>query len=239
MDVQIVGEGATSIVAVHGIQGTRAAWLPVARRLAGQARFVLPNLRGRGSAARGSAVVDYDLEAYAGDLAEVVAAHVGNAGFLLAGWSMGVSVALAYLGLRPGARPDGLVLVSGSPCLQQTRWFTGEGKDLIANVAARERRLGLTEAADHDAVAHTWRAISRTDQRPALAALDHPALVLHGREDEDCPWSHARWLAQGLPRARLAIVEGAGHSLLKEATETVASEISHFIARIERNKEHA
>lgn len=40
VDVRIVGEGPAIIVALHGIQGTRAAWQPVARELAGKARFV-------------------------------------------------------------------------------------------------------------------------------------------------------------------------------------------------------
>lgn len=239
MDVRIVGQGSRLVVALHGIQGTRAAWEPVAQRLQQQARFVLPNLRGRGAALRGFEAADYTLERYAADACEVIARHAGGTPFLLAGWSMGVSVALEYLRLGRGPRPEGLILLSGSPCLAQLRWFSGEAEALLAEVAARERRLGLSAAADHDAVACTWSAISNTDQRPALAAMDLPALVLHGREDEECPWAHAAWLAEGLPQARLVTVEGAGHSLLTQATARVADEIGHFIARTGHTEEHA
>ena len=239
MDVRIMGQGSTTVVALHGIQGTRAAWQPLAQRLAPKARFVLPNLRGRGAAVRAAGPDGYGLQAYASDAAEVIERHVGQAPFVLAGWSMGVSVALELLARRPEMRPQGLVLLSGTPCLCLASWFTGEGVQLAAEVAARERRLGLTDAADHDAVAWTWAAIRATDQRPLLAAIDVPALVLHGSADEDSPWPHGRRLAQGLPRAALVTLPGAGHSLLSAATDTVAQEIEQFIARVARPEETA
>jgi pimeloyl-ACP methyl ester carboxylesterase len=239
MDVRIMGQGSTTVVALHGIQGTRAAWQPVAQRLASRARFVLPNLRGRGAAVRAAGQGGYGLQAYASDAAEVIEQHVGQAPFVLAGWSMGVSVALELLTRRPELRPQGLVLLSGTPCLSLASWFTAEGARLTAEVAARERRLGLVEAADHDAVAWTWAAIRGNDQRPLLARIDVPALVLHGSADEDSPWLHGRWLAEGLPRATLVTLPGAGHSLLSAATDTVAQEIERFIARLARPEETA
>lgn len=237
MDVRIMGQGSTTVVALHGIQGTRAAWQPVAQRLVSKARFVLPNLRGRGAAVRAAGAAEHGLQAYANDAAEVIERHVGQAPFVLAGWSMGVSVALELLSRRPALRPQGLVLLSGTPCLCLASWFTGEGAQLAAEVAARERRLGLLEAADHDAVASTWAAICATDQRPLLARIDVPTLVLHGSADEDSPWLHGRWLAEGLPRATLVTLPGAGHSLLSAATDTVAHEIEQFIARLARSKQ--
>jgi pimeloyl-ACP methyl ester carboxylesterase len=239
MDVQITGQGRMTVVALHGIQGTRAAWQPVAQQLASKAHFVLPNLRGRGAAVRAAGLSGYGLQAYADDAAEVIERHVGAAPLVLAGWSMGVSVALELLQRRPDLRPQGLVLLSGTPCLRLASWFTGEGAQLRAEVAARERRLGLGEAADHDAVAWTWAAIRATNQRPCLERIDVPALVLHGSADEDSPWEHGRWLSEGLPRATLVTLPGAGHSLLSAATDTVAQDIEQFIARVARHEETA
>ncbi|WP_343051783.1 alpha/beta fold hydrolase [Pseudaquabacterium terrae] len=230
LDIECLGRG-PRVLALHGIQGTRAAWLPVARRLAAHARFVLPNLRGRGRAPRGRGPGDYTLDAYAGDAAAAIERHAAGAPYFLAGWSMGVSVALALLDRRPELRPAGLILLSGTPCLAQARWFDGEGAALLAAVAAREHRLGLLQAADHDAVAFTWRAICLTDQRPLLPRIDGPALLLHGSADTDSPHEHARWLAEGLPQARLVTLAGAGHALLTEHTERVAAEIESFLAQ--------
>lgn len=225
MDVIRVGNGPVTVVALHGIQGTRAAWLPLARALADDATFVLPNLQGRGAAPRPADADGYTLAAYAGSVRAVVERHVADRPFVLAGWSMGVSVALQYAARHAGAlAPCGLLLLSGTPCLRDTRWFRATADDrLMAEISAREKRLALTEAADHAAVAHTWRQIRDSDQRDLLAGLAMPALVIHGREDGDCPWPHAEALAQALPAARLAPLDDAGHSLLTANTGAVAA----------------
>lgn len=238
MDVRIEGAGLPCIVALHGIQGTRSSWSPVVDALAGEARFVLPNLRGRGSAMRGASAADYGLVGYAADATEAIVEHAGRP-FFLAGWSMGVSVVLEYLRLGLGPRPDGLILLSGTPCLAQVKWFRGKGAELRADVVAREARLGLLDAADRDAVAMTWSAIAGTDQRPALASIDVPTLVLHGRDDEDSPWSHAGWLVDGLPNARLVTLDGVGHGVLAQASARVADEMRTFLAATARTRQFA
>ncbi|MDB5776891.1 MAG: hypothetical protein JWP38_3024 [Herbaspirillum sp.] len=233
MDILEIGQGSATIVAVHGIQGTRASWLPIAEQLSEQARWILPNLRGRGRAERGFGPADYTLDSYAAELAAVIAERAATGPLYLAGWSMGVSVALAYLS-RPDARvPDGLFLLSGSPALNQTHWFTTtEPQALRKEIAERERRLGLREAADHDAVAWTWQAISPTSQRALLPSIAIPTRILHGSADDDSPPQHAEWLRQGLPNASLCMFEGAGHGILMAPSSSrVAAEIQQFIHR--------
>lgn len=232
MDIERRGHGPALVIALHGIQGTRASWSTIADALAPECRTLLPNLRGRGAALRGQGPQDYTLDAFAGDVQAVVAQEVGDEPFVLAGWSMGVSVALQYLRLGGAAMPQGLVLLSGSPWLAATHWFMGEGDALLAEVAARERRLALREAADHDAVAWTWQAIRQTDQRGLLAAVRIPTLILHGNADEDSPPEHGRWLADGIPGARLQTLDGAGHSLLTQNINAVAKSLREFLQDI-------
>lgn len=288
-DVLCVGEGPVTVVALHGIQGTRGAWLPLARQLADRCTFILPNLPGRGTAAAPPDARDCSLEAYAAVVARVIethvvaraavcadshtgtqtgahtGAHTGThtaAPFVLAGWSMGVSVALAYLrqgrhaaqrhagpGVGTGAAranvappmPAALLLVSGTPCLRQVAWFASPGDAALADppltglpptepaptllddIAARERRLGLAEAAGHRTVAWTWMAIRRTDQRAELAAVNCPTLVVHGSADHDCPLAHGTMLAEGIAGAELLVLQGAGHSVLTERTADIAA----------------
>ena len=231
MDTITLGDGPNTVVALHGIQGTRDAWLPVAKQLSSHARFILPNLRGRGSAVRCASVQDYSLREYAHDVEEVVRSTLDGRPFVLAGWSMGVSVALQYVANASGPQPHQLVLLSGTPKLCDARWFIGEGDDLMNEIANREARLGLRNAADHKAVALTWRAICQTDQRPILRNVKQPTLVVHGCEDEDSPWDHAIELSSELPNAKLISIEGAGHSLLTANTARICDELMQFFEK--------
>lgn len=230
MDIVREGSGALRIVAVHGIQGTRAVWRPVAGQMRDEATFVLPNLRGRGSAARGTQPADYSLEAYAEDLAQIVDASTAGEPYCLAGWSMGVTVSLAALPLL-ARRPERLILISGSPALCALQWFrASDGAALDAEIAAREARLGLADAADHDAVAFTWRALRGTDQRGVLANIDTPTLIVHGDGDDESPIEHAHWLRDGLPNAQLHAIAGGGHGVLTENTAEVVPAMRRFLS---------
>ncbi len=234
MSAEIIGNKGPLVVALHGIQGTCAAWRPIAMMLDGRARFVLPNLRGRGDALRGRTVQDYGLPAFADDVRQVIARQVpAGVPYYVAGWSMGVSVALEWLAAAGGPLPRGLILASGTPCLAQVRWFDGEGDALLANVAERQRRLGLVQAADPDAVALTWQAIRDGDQRPLLPGVRLPTLVVHGRDDDDCSWPLAQELAAGIAGARLLLLDGVGRGVLAQATRPVADAMNDFITELE------
>ncbi|WP_024538745.1 alpha/beta fold hydrolase [Comamonas badia] len=236
-DVVELGDGLLRVVALHGIQGTRDSWVPVATRLADAARWVLPNLRGRGAAPRGRGTADYALDPYAGDVRAVVARHVPpGVPWVLAGWSMGVSVALQYLIRDAGPRPAGLLLLSGTPALCEAPWFkASEPGALLAEISAREEALGLRVAADREAVAATWTAIRATDQRPHLKDISIPALVIHGRQDADSPWAHAVQLAQSLPAARLLTLEDGGHGIPSSHADPIAAVARGFFTELKRD----
>ncbi|WP_244222702.1 alpha/beta fold hydrolase [Cupriavidus lacunae] len=247
-DVVEVGWGPVRVVAVHGIQGTRSTWLPLADSMADTCTFVLPNLPGRGHAPRPRCPEDYTLDAFAALLRQTIADHAADGPFVLAGWSMGVSVVLAYLAMARQTpslpNPVGLVLVSGTPQLNAVQWFESFAPDpLLEEIAAREHRLGLREAADHRSVAWTWRALRETDQRAGLCAIDCPTLIIHGSEDEDCPVSHAAAMAEKIPDAVLVVLDGAGHSVLTQNTGEVAATLRahwpHLTRRISLTEQHA
>lgn len=235
MDVIETGHGTATIVAVHGIQGTRASWSPLASMMDAEARFVLPNLRGRADAARGAGTRDYTLDGFADDLEQAVRTRVGVGPFILAGWSMGVSVSLQYLARPNVPRPRGVLLMSGTPTLERARWFTAQGAALVDEIAERERRLALVAPADRQAVAWTWEAIRGSNQIGLLGAVREPVLIVHGRDDEDSPYSHAETLAASLPDATLVGLPGIGHSILKDATADVAHHLRAFLARLDRS----
>lgn len=226
--------GARPIIALHGIQGTHASWLPVAQASRSQHDWILPDLRGRGLARRGQRQEDYTLDGFAQDVCAALDKLAPRQPFVLAGWSLGVSIVL-HTCLRlldeGAALPDALVLISGSPSLQRTQWFRARKPDeLLTEIALRERRLGLREAAGHQDVAWTWQANRHSDQLSELHRISIPCLLIHGEQDEDCPLSHARQLEQGLPCPTLQVLPGAGHSVLSTHAADIARLTDDFLS---------
>jgi pimeloyl-ACP methyl ester carboxylesterase len=72
------------------------------------------------------------------------------------------------------------------------------------------------------------RGIRDLDLRPRLAEIGAPALVVHGVDDHIFPLREAEALARGLPRARLAAIEGAGHFAFVTRRARVVEELRRF-----------
>ncbi|HEV3129516.1 MAG TPA: alpha/beta fold hydrolase [Solirubrobacteraceae bacterium] len=102
------GDG-PAVVAVHGITGNGQAWRVVGRALAGQARLLAVDLRGRGQSRELPG--PYGLDAHVRDLLAVLDAHdLGRPVFV--GHSLGAYI-VARLGARHPDRVSALVLVDG------------------------------------------------------------------------------------------------------------------------------
>ena len=221
-----------TIIAIHGIQGTHRSWLPVVQASQASHSWCTPDLRGRAKAARGASLEDYALDCFVQDLRSSIDALPQDAPYVLAGWSLGVSIVLqSYLTLlkEQASLPKALILLSGTASLKNTQWFHAqETSALLQEIAEREQRLGLTEAAGHQDVAWTWLANRHHDLYEQLPDIQIPALLIHGEQDQDCPLSHAQLLAQNLAQARLHILPNAGHSILGSHSAQIASLIDNF-----------
>ncbi|MET1232605.1 MAG: alpha/beta hydrolase [Candidatus Limnocylindrales bacterium] len=126
-----------TVVVVHGLLATAWTWAPVARRLAGRARVLAPDLRGHGlsESPRGG----YDLDSLAFDVLTVLTANglgpdVGGPPVVVVGHGFGAQVAAWAAHLRPAA-VTGLVLVDGG-------W---EELEAALRVDAAEFQRGLDE----------------------------------------------------------------------------------------------
>ena len=107
------GRGAPVVLAAHGITASHRAWAAVAAVAADELTIVAPDLRGRGDSAVLAGGVGMDR--HARDLAAVLD-NVGVSEAVVAGHSMGGSVAVAFANLFP-QRTRGVVLVDGGPAL--------------------------------------------------------------------------------------------------------------------------
>lgn len=64
-----------------------------------------------------------------------------------------------------------------------------------------------------------------------LEQIEHETLVISGDDDPLIPVANAKMLARRIPRARLEIVERAGHLFLWDDAENLAARIESFLSR--------
>ncbi|MFB7616437.1 alpha/beta fold hydrolase [Kitasatospora sp. NPDC056181] len=102
--------GAPTVVAVHGITANGLAWFEVARRLAGRATLLAPDLRGRGASRAVSGL--YGLARHADDVAALIT-ELGLGPTVVVGHSMGAWITALTAVRHPGL-VSRVVLVDGA-----------------------------------------------------------------------------------------------------------------------------
>ena len=159
------------------------------------------------------------------------------------GHSLGGTVAIFFAANYPD-RVDRVVLAGSAisiPCWFPVLMIPGPGEVFLAS----QEVFGPTFSPDHRAqaiaayrirgtrvallhyVRHSLfeaRALSR-----AVAAVRAKVLQLHGTVDEEVSFSAAERLQSQLRDSRLVPIEGAGHFLMHDAPERLASEVEAFL----------
>ncbi len=93
-----------------------------------------------------------------------------------------------------------------------------EDKTLTGAIMDMAARVG------RDAYVRQQAAImNRVDSRPSLGMIKCPALVICGRQDALTPVAMSEEIAQGIPGAKLEVVEDCGHMSTMERPEQVAA----------------
>jgi len=90
--------------------------------------------------------------------------------------------------------------------------------------------LGMAERIGSDAFIRQQTAIlSRPDSLAGLAAIGVPTLVAGGRQDSITPPEILREIADGIPGAKLVIVEDAGHLTPLEQPQAVSALLRYWL----------
>lgn len=251
---QVFGEGSFDLVLVPGFisnleeswdNPSAARWL---ERLGRFARVIAFDKRGTGLSDRVGSVPSLD-ERMDDARAVMDAAHSERA--VLLGISEGGSLAALFAASYPD-RCASLILYgafarfsSWYPTEEklasfyryvEEKWGTGEsvwkyapskvGDAGFKKIWARHERVGATPAA---AVA-LMRMNQEIDISGVLSAIRVPTLVIHRTEDTAVSIEAGRFLAQHIPRARLAEFAGADHlPYIGENSGDIADEIHEFV----------
>ncbi len=249
-----------TLVLVHGGPGSydHSYFKPHFAPLVDVAQLVYVDLRNHGRSSRHEPA-DWSFERCADDLRAFLDA-LGIERPVVLGHSMGGFVAMLYGACYPG-HAAGLILQSTLARFDLDRLVEGVRTLSDDETAAIARRSygGEEVSADEwgrvfatfgptvpsaDELARRIRnpdvgvrgmGLLRTfDARDVLGAIDCPTLVCTGDRDGVMPLSTAHELLEALPagRARLAVVEGAGHFPWLDAPERYLSLIRSFIREV-------
>lgn len=213
----IVGEGARTIVALHGgpavpFDRDRAQSSPLQR----EGRVVFYDQRGCGQSGPAES---YDWRDHVADLDRVLSHVSPDQPVVLAGGSWGAMLALLYA-LEHPHRVRALIL-RGVP-----RWTDGRrGRLTVDSILSRELERGCIPVRTA-----TWDSLIDRPGLDQLRTIQAPTLLISGSEDA----FGALELSQVVPRARLVLVPGAGHVVDYEQPDRFFSEVSEFLASVDK-----
>lgn len=246
--------GAPVVVLVGGVGSVQAAWLLQVKALSRALQVVTYDHRGTGD----SEVLDAPatMRDFAADLVGLLD-HLGVAKASFVGLSFGGRV-LQTLALDWPARVDRLIL-GGTSCgpshghagdaaaLAAMRAIDGLDEDgwaervlpalfgprYRARYPERVRNLARWRArhpVDPVGLSRQWEAHAAFDACDRLGEIGAPTLIVHGQDDALSPVANAHLLAARIPGARLAVLDGVGHSPNVEDPERFNQLILDFLS---------
>jgi 3-oxoadipate enol-lactonase len=96
---------------------------------------------------------------------------------------------------------------------------------------AEDLRIGAAQPKHGEGGRRQWEAMQGFDSFERLGGLRVPTLVLHGTEDLAVSPENARVLAERIPGAELALLEGAGHLYHSEQAKEADAAVLDFVRR--------
>ncbi|MCS7178386.1 MAG: alpha/beta hydrolase [Anaerolineae bacterium] len=234
----VSGRQGPAVVLIHGAGGSHLHWPAALRRLPGATVYAV-DLPGHG---RSGGSGRERIEEYAADIVRFLD-RAGIARGVLVGHSMGGAIAQMAALMAP-ERVSGLVLVGTSARLRvapailegilqdakgalalMTEWAWGPSADpaLIARGRQMMARVNIR------VLWGDFAACDRFDLRERVGDITAPTLVITGSEDRMTPPKFGQWLAEQIPGARFVLVEGAGHMVMLERPEEVASVVREWL----------
>ncbi|HWD01020.1 MAG TPA: alpha/beta fold hydrolase [Amycolatopsis sp.] len=235
LHVHETGSSGRPLLLLHPLALSGAVWRPVAHFFADKAQVLALDARGHGESTWDGN--DFTVVDMAGDAAAVIEAVGGPADVV--GLSMGASTALTLAQTRPDL-VHRLVLADGTAYygddavpvwaeraerattvprekqldFQRDRWFAEPFRQQHPDEVERVCDIFVkTDSAAHGAAC---RALGGLDARARLGEVKAPTWVLVGEEDYATPPEMSQAVADGIPGAKMQVLEKTRHLSLLE-----------------------
>jgi pimeloyl-ACP methyl ester carboxylesterase len=214
---------------VHGAGSSHLAWALQLRELSNDYRVIAIDLSGHGRSEDIEGDVSIEIH-FAEEVAALVN-HLELTDFILIGHSMGGGVVMSYVLKKNVVKPRALILVDTSSDLDLSKLARGLVKDAIEN------RIFMFKSEIYDQYADTYQvkkaeerlllanplvmvrdlaACNKFDITDRIGAIDVPAFVIVGENDDTITPAIAKKLELALPRADIAVVKDADHAPMQE-----------------------
>ena len=227
-----------NLVYIHGAGGSHLNWPPQLRRMAGVNAYAL-DLPGHG---RSKGVGKTSIAAYR-DFVVAFLQAIGLEKATLVGHSMGAAIALDFALHYPTRLGSMILIGSGARLGVAPAILNGVHQDFEAAVRliceyayapnaseqlmrlGRRQMLRMSPQVLHDdfLVCDAFDVMDRLDE------IGCPTLMICGTEDKLTPPKYSAYLRDHIARARLTLVEGAGHMVMLEQPQVVSQAIARFI----------
>jgi pimeloyl-ACP methyl ester carboxylesterase len=228
-----------AIVLLEGIGGDVSGWRHNVPRLASELFVVAYDHRGNGRSETGSGPTTMTtyVEDCIGVLDELrlARAHVYGQSF---GGAVALELALAHpgrarSGILASTHPGGRHAVPSSGRAPKDRPWLQRYSPAFADAHPDLIREDLRIQGGRNAAGERrqWQAMRSWDAYERLEDVTIPVLVLHGSQDRLIDPGNAALLAQRIPGAKLAVIEGAGHMVHRERPDEVDEIVLDFVRR--------
>lgn len=228
--------GATPLLLLPGMLGSRAYWSPVCELLRTNVNVTIGDITTADSV---------------GAMAAAVLSHA-PCRFWLAGFSLGGHVAIEIWRQDP-SRILGMALLGTSAmptpveAQQRFRCLIGDladghfeavlERDLLVGMSASSAAPGVNDCVLQMArqvgptglTRQLSAQIARPDSRPDLKHLPAGSAVIAGAQDTQCPLSACITAAKAIPSASLTVVQDSGHTTALERPEVVALALDNWL----------
>lgn len=209
--------GARPLVLAHGYSVTLDMWFPQVFALSQDYRLITWDARGHGGSSMPADIESYTMPALAGDLRGLLEALDAVAGAVIGGMSFGGQIAMQYAVEHP---QDVHTLILSDA--------TTRGPDQ-SSIRPRPRVGDWGEGVGLEGCMHAIR--TRPDLTEEMQALDVPALVIVGLEDDRILSGIHR--LEGMKRRRIIRFANAEHGTSSWRPREWSAEVLRFLADVE------